>query len=165
MKTLELSECGLESQSEGCTATGRWLLHEYLGLGDFWDIELGDMQRFVSAEWPLLKHLCIGATCGDLKANTQNVQLLACGPWSLHSLSLSVQELNVTGLTSLLRNCQPLTDDFSLDVPEVYFFDVSMFGDGPSDSFVDRPGLQSRPWSSMKTLAVAFNHGDAGFGP
>lgn len=62
---------------------------------------------------------------------------------------------------SLLRNCHSLEDHFRLDEPDVYFFyvsmfDVSMFGEGQSESFVDCPGLQARPWSCMKTLKVAF---------
>ena len=104
LKTLELSECNLGSEAVGCIAMGKWPLLEYLGLDRCDDIQVQDMQRLTSAEWPLLKHLRIGVLGPE--AVDESVRLLAGGPWSLHSLSLSVWELTIMSLRFLLRDCQ-----------------------------------------------------------
>lgn len=155
LKTLELSECTLDSEAVKRIAMGKWPLLEYLGLGGCCDdVETKDMQRLTSAERPLLKHLRIGVL-GPEESN-ESVRLLACGPWSLHSLSLSV---NITSLRFLLKNCQLLEDEIELDDPDPHF-DVYSHGEVSLEKFVDCPGLQARPWPFMTALKVAFVHGN-----
>lgn len=63
----------------------------------------------------------------------------------------------------LLRNCQPLKDH--LDDLICILLMSQVLETVRQKVLFDCPGLQAIPWSSMKTLKVAFTCGNVGYGP